>query len=210
MRAATALVLGLGMTGLTALNGCASNAPPMRYYALSDMAPAAAPPAYLGTGAIPPPVRLAPLALPSELDRQEVVTHSSANQVRVHESNRWASSLDGQMQRTLSNDLAARVPVVTPGSIIVDPNAPATHEPRRTLSISLARLDIDAQCNVALTANWTLQGGGVEGQSGHEQVNESAAAGGTCPEAAAATLSQALGVLADRLVPFVMTSTPAR
>ncbi len=199
---AQGLALGLGLAG------CASNAPPMRYYTLSDVAPAAAPRVSNGTGAVPPPVRLAPLSLPSELDRQEVVTHTSANQVRVHESNRWASSLDGQIQRTLSNDLAARVPVNTPWSIIVDPSAPPTHEPRRTLSISFARLDIDAQCGVALTANWTLQGGGVEGQSGHEQVDQPAAEA-TCPEGAAATLSQALAVLADRLVPFVMTNTPA-
>ncbi|HEX4378306.1 MAG TPA: PqiC family protein [Steroidobacteraceae bacterium] len=207
MRAATALGLSLGL-GL-GLSGCASNAPPMHYYTLSDVAPDTAPPVSHGTGTVPPRVQLAPLALPSELDRQEVVTHSGANQVQVHESNRWASSLDEQIQRTLSNDLASRVPIMQP-SMIIDPRAPSTGAPRQKLSISLARLDIDAQCHVALTANWTLQGGGVQGQSGHEQIDQPAATSSACPEGAAATLSQALAVLADRLVPFIMTNTPTQ
>jgi uncharacterized lipoprotein YmbA len=190
------------------LGGCASNNPPMHYFTLSQVAPSQPPPD-AATGSVPPPVRLAAVAMPPELDRQELVTHDSANQVHLHEFNRWAAPLDEQIRRTLSSDLAARVPVARPEPVIVDTNAPApaSRSPRRTLTVSLVRLDIDAQCAVVLDANWTLQGGGVQAQSGSEQISQPAAAG-ECPAAAAGTISQALASLADRLVPFIMTSTP--
>jgi uncharacterized lipoprotein YmbA len=190
---------------LLLLAGCASS-PPMHYYTLSEVPPASPPPLAHGTGTLPPPARLGSMAMPAELDRQELVTHSGANQVQVHEFNRWAAPLDEQIRRTLYNDLAARVTVTAP-PLIVDPNAPASREPRRTLAISLSHLDIDAQCAVSLAANWTIEGGGVEGQSGLERVDQPAAAG-ECPGAAAATLSQALAVLADRLLPYLMNNTP--
>ena len=194
------------VVAVAALAGCVNNSPPTRYFTLSDVPPAQRPPTLLGTGAVPPPARLGAIAMPAELDRQQLVTHSSANQVQVHEFNRWAAPLDEQIRRALSNDLAARM-IVTSPALIIDPGAPAADRPHRTLTIALSRLDVDAQCAVSMSVNWALQGGGVEGQSGFEQVDQPAASG-ECPGAAAATISQALGVLADRLAPFVMTNTP--
>jgi uncharacterized protein len=190
------------------LSGCAGHSVPLRYYTLSDVSPASPPPELHGTGTRPPSTRLAPVALPAELDRQEIVTHSTANQVQVHESNRWAAPLDSQIRRTLSNDLAARVGVDNADPLIVDFNVPAGREPTRKLTVTLSRLTFDAQCGVALKASWSLQGGGVQGQAGIEEVQQPSAVGAACPAEAAATLSQALAALADRLAPSVMANAP--
>jgi uncharacterized lipoprotein YmbA len=188
-----------GILALLGLAGCGT-APPMRYYTLNSIAPAQAPAEAQGMGTAPPPLRLASISLPPEFDRRQLVTHDSDNQVQIHEYSRWAAPLDEQIRLTLSNDLAARVPVIHFDA--------AAKQPHRTLTIALSRFNTDAHCAVSLSAEWTLQGGGVQPQAGVERIEQPATAAGDCPGAAAATISQALAVLAERLLPFVMSVTP--
>ena len=106
-----AVIRTTALVAVAALAGCVSNSPPMRYFTLSDVPPAQKPPTLQGTGTVPPPARLGAIAMPAELDRQQLVTHSSGNQVQVHEFNRWAAPLEEQIRRT--HGLPAVFPTVT-------------------------------------------------------------------------------------------------
>jgi uncharacterized lipoprotein YmbA len=188
----------LGLLTSCGLFACASS-PPTHYYALSEIAPRSTPAALAtgSTGAVPVAVRLEPVNIPPELDRLELVTHSGANRVQIAEVDRWAAPLDEQIRRTLSDDLAARLPA----QLMVDPNEPNTQDARRRLSISIAHFDGDANCAVTLNVNWTLQQAKTAGQSGVELVQ--VPAGAACPAGLAPAMSVALAMLADRLVPII-------
>ena len=118
--------------------------PPTRYFALNAIAPASASVASAAADA-PVKIRLEPVAIPPELDRLELVTHSGTNRVQIADLDRWAAPLDEQIRRTLSDDLSARLPE----HLIADPNEPATQDPRRKLSVSIGQLDVNDSCAIA-------------------------------------------------------------
>jgi uncharacterized protein len=182
----------VGLLGCCGLLACASS-PPIRFYMLNAVAPSA--PGTAAAGAIP--VRVEPVAIPAELDRLELVHHTGPNVVHLADSDRWAAPLDDQIRRTLSDDLAARLP----GGLVADPDEPTNRDPRRTLSISIGQFDADASCAVSLHVSWTLRLPHAGDQSGWERI-EQASVGG-CPAALPAAMSRALGVLADRLAPML-------
>jgi uncharacterized lipoprotein YmbA len=176
-----------------ALLSCGSS-PPTRYYALNDIAPSAAA-GGATAGAIP--VRLEPVSIPAELDRPELVNHSGANQVNIADADRWAAPLDEQIRRTLSDDLAARLPE----GLVADPDEPATSDPRRKLSVSIGQFEADASCRVTLSVSWSLQQPQVGAQNGSQRIEQPSA--GACPGALPAAMSRALATLADTLTPLL-------
>lgn len=173
---------------LAVLGGCGSS-PPIHYYALSERTPTAAVAAAPVSVAA---IRLQPLVLPTELDRLELVTHDGRNGVQIDELSRWASPLEDQVRRVLSDDLAARLPA----GGIADPNEPTTNEPRRLLTIVLAPFQVGPDCRVTGQAHWTLRSAGSADQRGTESLQGE---GTSCPQDAPAALSDALATLADRL-----------
>src|SRR5215813_1362237 len=83
---------------LLALAGCSS--PPVKYYTLS----AAAPPAST-TSKIS--VAVGPVAVPSVVDRSQIVVTTGANQVTVDDFNRWASPVQDSVERAVAENLVA-------------------------------------------------------------------------------------------------------
>src|SRR5580658_1530339 len=183
----------LGLLGGCSLLACGSS-PPIRFYTLNAVAPSATGTA-AAAGSIP--VRVEPVAIPAELDRLELVNHTGPNLVHLADSDRWAAPLDEQIRRTLSDDLAARLPA----GLVADPNEPGTHEPRRTLSVSIGQFDADASCALTLSASWSLQQPHERTRSGSQRIAQPSA--GACPTALPAAMSRALATLADRLAAIV-------
>jgi uncharacterized lipoprotein YmbA len=203
MRLRTSLLPAVSLAALSFLVACGSS-PPTRFYTLSELTPgtgaaggAAARPSAAADSPAPAPVRLDPVSIPGELDRQELVTHEGPNRVRIRDSDRWAAPLDEQIRRVLSDDLAARLPPHQ----VADPNEPSTTDARRKLSIVIARFDASDQCAVSLRASWTLRGSTQGRQSGIEQIDVPATA--PCPGGLPVGMSQALAGLADRLAGIV-------
>jgi uncharacterized lipoprotein YmbA len=188
---------GMGLL-IAALSAGCSSSPSFRFYRLNEIAPNSQfVDEYHGTGALPPPVRLDPVSLPAELDRPQLVVHEGDNRVRIAHDDRWIAPLDEQVRRVLSDDLVARLS----SSRIADPNEPATSDPRRVLSVAIARFDANETCAVTLHASWTLHGG--QGNvSGSERIEIPAVA--ACPAGLPAGMSQALGALADKLASVIM------
>ena len=78
--------------------GCAS--PPVKYYTLSAGSPPASTPSKTS-------VVVGPVAVPSVIDRPQIVVTSSANQVTVDEFSRWASPVQDNLTRVVADNLAA-------------------------------------------------------------------------------------------------------
>ncbi|HVP88466.1 MAG TPA: PqiC family protein [Casimicrobiaceae bacterium] len=78
--------------------GCSS--PPAKFYTLSAVAPAASTPSKIS-------VVVGSVAVPSVIDRPQIVVTSSANQVTVDEFSRWASPVQDNLARVMADDLAA-------------------------------------------------------------------------------------------------------
>jgi uncharacterized protein len=175
-----------------------SSSPPVRFYTLKAIAPAAAPAATVSELPNRVVVRLEPVAIPPELDRPELVTRTDPYRLHIAESDRWAAPLEQQVRRALSDDLAARVPA----QLMADPNEPATNEPRRLLSVSFTELSADENCVATLRADWTLRSGSGDTLRGSQHVQTPGSDG--CAGALPAALSTALASLADELAAIIL------
>jgi uncharacterized lipoprotein YmbA len=82
----------------TVAAGCSS--PPAKYYTLSAVAPPASAPSKIS-------VVVGPVAVPSVIDRPQIVVTSSANQVTVDEFSRWASPVQDNLTRVVADNLVA-------------------------------------------------------------------------------------------------------
>ena len=190
--------LNLAVLSACGLLGACGSSPPMRFYTLSMIAPAASAEASSPADAIP--VRLEAVAIPAELNRLELVYHSGPNRVQVSDSDRWIAPLDEQIRRILSDDLSARLP----SGMVADPNEPASGDARRRLSIAIARLEANESCAVSLYASWSLRGARTDAvRRGMEHIE--VPAGTPCPASLADAMSRALALLADRLAATIQS-----
>ena len=188
-RTAVAATLIAGMAGC-------GHSPPVRYVTLSAEA-VAAPRASVRI----PPVQLTAVHIPAELDRSEVVTQASANQLTIHETDRWAAPLGQMMRRTLAQDLLARLPE---GSLVL-PDAPAPPH-TRTLVVTVLSAEADASGTLTLQVAWTLLSGSPSRAVLSQQATLTADMASRDATAQAAALSHLLAQLADRIAAAVVAS----
>jgi uncharacterized lipoprotein YmbA len=191
----------LVMLAAGGLLGACGSSPPTRFYTLSVIAPATtAAIASAASAADAVPVRVEPVAIPAELDRLELVHHTGPNQVRISDSERWAAPLDEQIRRILSEDLSSRLA----SGMVADPNEPASSDPRRRLSIEIARFEANESCALALHASWSLRASHADaGRRGMEQIDVPASS--PCPGSLPGAMSRALALLADRLAATIQS-----
>ena len=184
MKSGRALIVLLIMTA----TGC-GHSPPVRYVTL-NAEPAMAP----SVTAHLQPIQLTAVHIPAELDRTEVVTQTSANQLTIHDNDRWGAPLGEMMRRTLAQDLLTRLPA---GSFVL-PDAPASPDTRK-LVVTVLHVGADASGTLVLQASWTL----LSGPSSHalltQQVSLTSDMASNDAAAQAAALSRLLGQLADRI-----------
>jgi uncharacterized lipoprotein YmbA len=138
---------------LVIATGCASTRP-SRFYTLSSLvssetgtkAGASSPGIAIGVG---------PIRLPEHLDRQQIVTRSSGNELRLAEFDRWAGSLKDDFSRVLAENL----------SILLSTDRVSLYPWRRSMVIDyqvvvdVARFDGELGGNAWLDARWTVFGG---------------------------------------------------
>lgn len=177
-----------GLAFLALLAGCGSS-PKTQFYAL-DAVPG---------GSIPARVQGQPIVvdavrLPEVLDRLQLVRRTGQTGLDISDVYRWGAPLDEMSRRTLTHDLAARLP---PGKILaVDEPKPAGGA--RALVVSVQRFDADADGRVRLDAVWTLLAGSPQ----RPVLTRRAAVvtdGAADFAAQPAAMSRALGKLADQI-----------
>jgi hypothetical protein len=175
---------------LTVLVGCASA--PTRLHTLEPQAAGASPAAYDG-----PPVRVAAVTFPADIDRVELVTEDAGGNLKVNDLDHWAAPLGKLAQQTLTGDLLGRLP---PGKVAF-PQLPASG-PVAELRIAILRLPSGGRSSLAasweLTLDTHVQRSGV--------VNLPDVARGRSADAEAQDLSNLLARLADEIA-AVLTSS---
>ena len=189
---------------LAAIAGCATTTP-SRFYTLtpmkaSDGSPPAAP---FDEGAI---LTVGPVRIPEYLDRPQIATRSEGNEVRLHETERWAGSLAEDASRVLVENLSTllagkRIAVVRWTS------AMQTVSPfRNRMAIEILRFEGAVGGTVVLKARYALLGpdGKKVISAGESTVRETV--GGSDYESLVAAMSRALAAFSRE----VAAAVPAR
>jgi uncharacterized lipoprotein YmbA len=139
----------LALTGVLAFTGCVSlkRTPGARFFVLRALVEAKASPLPI-EGAI----GLLPVRIPGALDREQLVSWTAANELRLDELRRWAEPLDEGVARTLALNLAA----LLPGDRVLRPPWPAAVSPRCRVASELSVFGLQPNGEVRLTASFVL------------------------------------------------------
>lgn len=188
LAAASGLACGL------AVAGCGSS-PPTRFYTLDPAPPATTPAPVL---AAIPPVRVDAVHLPPVFDRVELVRETGAHTVTVDDFARWSAPVGETARRTLTQDLAARLPA----GAVTFPDAPKPPDGRGLVVDVLALGQSGGQAT--MDVSWTLTAGGRTGRAPPvaytgRTLRLTAPSAGPGPDAVPADLSALLGALADSI-----------
>lgn len=129
---------------LTLLAGCGGA--PTSYLTLSTQNSQRT---YVASG---PPVVVADVTIPPDLDRASYTTMTSDNQLQTAPDARWAAPLGGLIQSTLANDfgnILTGTKVVLPGETVPSGN-------KRVVKVNVQKFIADRAGTVTLTAQWQV------------------------------------------------------
>lgn len=152
------------------LAGC-SRSPRVMFYTLST---AAAPEAPSPSPSIVS-VAIGPVTIPDRVDRPQLVVRTSANQVDILETHRWAESLKSEIPRIIAADLDI---LLKPAQVSAYPQNAGLDADFRIL-VDIQRFEMTAREGVTLDALWTIRrtDGGVS-KTGRSVVSEPAGTAG--------------------------------
>jgi uncharacterized lipoprotein YmbA len=182
-RALSAAFLTLMMAGCGFLSR-----PKNQFYSL-DTVPAAA---AAGTAVRGTPIGLAGIQLPPGLDRRGMVVRGADHKIEVRGTNQWTAPLEEMVLHTLAFDLANRLPE----GMVILPGQPIPAGTISSASVVFEDLAPGPDQVFVLDAHWTLDSANPAATH-HEHI--------TVPMTSmespsiAAAMSQALGMLADRM-----------
>jgi hypothetical protein len=184
--AALAAALAFALAGLLA--ACADS-PPTRFFQL-EPTPAEGPRLDLPG----PPIGVAAVRLPPELERRALVLEGPGAELQVRGTERWAGPLDLMVRRTLALNLARRL---AEGDVVV-PGQPKPEGGSHGTVVTIERFAAGPEGTVVLAADWSLVA--PDGRTLLRQ-SERVTARAASPEGAAvsAAMSRALGRLADAM-----------
>ena len=183
------------------LGGCVSlgDSPATRFYVLTPLTDSATPPDAAGADAKSQPrvsIGVDPVAIPRYLDRPQIVTRLSANELSLAEFDQWAEPLPDSVTHVLAENLT-RLLSVQSMDIVPDPRA---NRSDFQVEVTLSRFECEAGQACVLQARWTLvdeRDGAVRAQNpGFEVQMEPEDAS---YDAIAGTLSRALGALSREI-----------
>jgi uncharacterized lipoprotein YmbA len=180
---------------LLLMAGCGSS-PKANFYTLGGS------PQPVKTAATAPyHVAIGPISVPEMLDRPQIVTRISPNQVTFNESERWAEPLKNAIPRLLAEQLAQRLEA----RISVYPQAANDKD----MSLNLTLLHFESQPGEAATVElqWTLRrtrdGAQREGQA---RIREAVAS--SSYEAMAAAHTRALNRISVEIAEAIQNARP--
>ncbi len=141
------------------LSGCASS-PPIQFYLLDTG----------NTGAVSSPtvnlsgkaIGVGPVRFPDYLDRPQIVTRSSDNELVLSDTHRWAEPLEENFSRFLAEQFSR----LTDSSISIEPSRNRTSLDMRII-IDVIRFDTNANGDINLVSYWQ-----VENQDGTQKISQ--------------------------------------
>jgi uncharacterized lipoprotein YmbA len=185
------------------LSGC-SESKPSRFFVLTPLA------ATTDTGGRGPALGVGPVVIPQYLDRPEIVTRSSDNQLQLAEFDQWGGRIGDNITRALAENLSGilktdRVSIYpwTDSSALTD-----------QISVDITQFERDPSGAVTLTAFWNIsdaQSGKilVNGRSNIQKPVGATSAGADAYGAIAAAMSEALASLSQEIAAAISKLPPA-
>ena len=180
--------LALGIVGgvLLGLEACTST--PSRFYLLNSLStsePMAVPAAPQG-----PVIGVGPITLPKYLDRPQIVTRASRNQLTLGEFDRWAEPLQDNVSRVLAENLARLIPT---DHILLNPGPRSTPVDYQ-VTVEVRQFDGGLGGESTLLARWSILDG-AERELFNRMVHLHAPSGGQGYEAMVVVMNQMLDTL---------------
>ncbi len=186
--------------GASVLGGCAGKSKPSKFYLLSPL-PDAKAGRQVAAGERDLAVGIGPVVLPPYLDRAQIVTRASPNQLDLAEFDRWAEALRYNFPRTLTENLsfllATHHVAVFPwdGSTTID----------YQVAVDVTRFEGDADGNAVLIARWSIFGKGMRELLVRKRSRFSEPAGTEDYEALVAAMSRTLANLSREIATAIET-----
>ncbi len=181
----------LGALILAGIVSACGSSPPTHFYTLSTQpTPASADPA----GYPMRTVALGEVKLPDALDRPQIARQIGPNQLEYAEADRWAGPLDDMVRRVLAADMR---PLLPAGTALV-PNDTSTPA-QVTVAVEVSRFDADRSGRVTLDASWETLDKNAKVVGAPRQAKIVEPGSGSDSAAVAATMSRAVGGLADNI-----------
>src|SRR5262245_35504191 len=198
----------VGLAAIVGVTSCAVT-DSTQYYTLglapaggaTSIAKAAIPGAGLPASA-PVSIGVGPVILPAYLERPQIVTRSTADQVEISTFNRWAEPLEDGIARVLGEEIGATVPTER---IATYPWRGVTSRAiQYQVVVAVLRFDGRPNGDVVLDARWRILGrDGAEMAFRRSTITEPASAPGFVPMIAAMT--RAVAVLGREIAAEIRT-----
>ena len=180
------------------LVGCQS-LPALHYYSLAAVSPVSG----ASHPALPMLIRVRHVSVPHEMDHLGLTHHVGPTQLAISDNDQWTASLNVLIQGAITRDLGERLgyeQVVAVDALPV--TSPA--KTQATLDLDFVSLAADEACGITAEVNWSLAV--PNGAARRGSAHLSAPAPESCPGGLSTALSNALGDLADQLVPQLTAS----
>jgi len=174
------------VASLLGLGACAST--PSRFYILNTLPASEATPATAAERG--PVIGVGPITLPKYLDRPQIVTRASRNQLTLGEFDRWAESLQENFSSVLVENLALLIPT---DHILLN-SWPGSATPEYQVRVEVRHFDGWLGGESTLIARWSILDQG-ERELVSQKVHLNAPAGGRDYEAMVVAMNQLLETL---------------
>ncbi len=145
--------MGIALLCILLVCAACASSPPSRFYQLGSLKAGNQP----ATGGAPRQlitVAVALVQIPDYLDRPQIVTSSGGNELRLAEFDRWAGSLDDDINRALAEDLSALLPADR--FLVTTRAAGPAALPQYRVEVNIIRFEGAPGKSVLLKARWTI------------------------------------------------------
>ena len=202
MRLPGQFTFALSLLTLVLTVGC-SGTPPTRNYVLDSVA---VEPLEKRGAAEPVAVSVGPVSIPGYLDRPQMVTRQSENQLQIASADRWAESLQAGVSRVLMENLSI---LLGDGNVNILPWSGSQPSDCR-VAVDVIRLDGQLGGELVLKARWHITSEGQGGAQLSEASRITAPVPGKEYEDFAAAASEALGRLSQAIASDVQDAVETR
>jgi len=144
----TTLFLGAVMV---VLGGCASSTQPSKFYVLSAL-PQPEASAQMTIEGVDARIGIGPITLPAYLNRSQIVTRTSENELKLAEFHLWAEPLKDNIARVLMESLSN---LLNTNQITI---WRAGGRVAYQLTLDVVRFDVGSDGNAVLNVFWTIYG----------------------------------------------------
>jgi uncharacterized lipoprotein YmbA len=144
----TVFILG---ASLVVLGGCAGTSPPSNFYVLSSL-PESAAGTQSDTDESKIAIGIGPIKLPEYLDRSQIITRISPNELRVAAFDRWAENLKSSFPRILMENLAT---LLNTDQVVLYPWRNSATVKYQVI-VDVVQFDAENGGDAVLIARWTL------------------------------------------------------